>query len=231
MDRRITNKIRYFLDEWLPPVLRDNRYFMFPLFFLWFRGRNVRQAMEFKSNFHKMTEQDMTRLYDGFKEQSRIRETDLLPECRDLMLAWTDPDCRTVLDVGCGRGHLLKAYAACGYQVTGCDLVNNLDDSATSFIVGSLEKIPFPDKSFDVVVCSHTLEHVVHLAKAVAELKRVARRQLLVCVPRQRYYYYTMDLHIQFFPTEAYLVAPFELADHRIKDCGGDWVYMAFMPS
>ena len=153
MDRRITNKIRYFLDEWLPPVLRDNRYFMFPLFFLWFRGRNVRQAMEFKSNFHKMTEQDMTRLYDGFKEQSRIRETDLLPECRDLMLAWTDPDCRTVLDVGCGRGHLLKAYAACGYQVTGCDLVNNLDDSATSFIVGSLEKITFPDKSFDVVVC------------------------------------------------------------------------------
>lgn len=203
---------------------------MFPLFFLWFRGRQVDRFMEFKSNFHKMTEEDMTQLYDDLKEQFKVRESDLLPECRELMLQWSDATCRTVLDVGCGRGHLLQAYAEQGYEVMGCDLVNNLDDRLVPFATGSMEEIPFPDRSFDIVVCSHTLEHVVNLAKAVAELKRVARRQILVCVPRQRYYYYTMDLHIQFFPTEAYLVAPFELANYRIAERGGDWVYMAMMP-
>lgn len=227
MDRRITNKIRYFLDEWLPPVLRDNYYFMYPLFYIWFRGKNIHQLMEFKSFFHTMSEEDMTRLYDGLKDQFRRREGDLSSLCLQRMLEWTEPEVSTVLDVGCGRGHLLEAYRSHGFDVSGVDLVNNLDDPGITFHQGGIESLPFPDNSFDLVTCSHTLEHVINLAQAVAELKRVAAKQLIICVPKQRYYYYTMDLHIQFFPTAAYLVAPLGLENYRIEDCGGDWVYEA----
>lgn len=227
MDRRITNKIRYVLDEWLPPAVRDNYYFMYPLFYIWFRGKNIRQLMEFKSNFHTMSEEDMSAVYDGLKEQFRVREGDFTQGCLQKMLEWTDPSAKTVLDVGCGRGHLLEAYRAAGYEVTGADLVNNLDDSSIPFITGSVERLPLPDNAYDVVLCSHTLEHVINLGQAIRELKRVAK-QLIVCVPKQRYYYYTMDLHIQFFPTEAYLVAPFELSEYRIESVDGDWVYTAY---
>lgn len=229
MDRRLTNKIRYLLDEWLPPVLRDNYYLMYPLFYIWFGGRNIPLLMDFKSRFHQLSPEEMTALYDGLKEQFRKREGDLTPSCLERMLQWTRPDIRTVLDVGCGRGHLLESYRARGYEVTGVDLVNHLDDPSIPYVQGQLERLPFADRSFDLVTCSHTLEHTVHLASAIRELKRVAARQLLVCVPKQRYYYYTMDLHIQFFPTAAYLVAPFELSDYRIEDCDGDWVYSAHL--
>jgi SAM-dependent methyltransferase len=44
------------------------------------------------------------------------------------------------------------------------------------FIVGDIEYLPFKDKSFDFLFCSHVLEHVTNPARACEELMRVARR-------------------------------------------------------
>lgn len=35
---------------------------------------------------------------------------------------------------------------------------------------------------------------------ALAELRRVAKRRLIIVVPKQRNYKYTFELHINFFP-------------------------------
>lgn len=40
----------------------------------------------------------------------------------------------------------------------------------------SVEQMPFKDKEFDFVYCSHVLEHVVDPIRACRELMRVARR-------------------------------------------------------
>ena len=38
-----------------------------------------------------------------------------------------------------------------------------------------LTAIPFPDKSFNVVLCSHVLEHVPDDVKAIREMRRVVK--------------------------------------------------------
>lgn len=49
-------------------------------------------------------------------------------------------------------------------------------DKRKIFIEGDVEKLPFKDKVFDFVFCSHLLEHVENPDKAIAELTRVAKR-------------------------------------------------------
>jgi SAM-dependent methyltransferase len=101
----------------------------------------------------------------------------------------------TVLDAGCGQGVLALLLAARGFQVTGMDIsvpnieranmeaaAQGLADKVT-FLQGDAEQLPFPDKSFDVVVSSHVLEHVPNFDKGFAELCRVARRRVVVALP------------------------------------------------
>ncbi|WP_092215916.1 methyltransferase domain-containing protein [Desulfoluna spongiiphila] len=42
-------------------------------------------------------------------------------------------------------------------------------------VIGFVEKLPFPDKSFDFVIASHVLEHSSDPAKFLSELQRVAK--------------------------------------------------------
>jgi len=49
-------------------------------------------------------------------------------------------------------------------------------DNKKIFIKGDVENLPFKNKTFDFVFCSHLLEHVENPGKAIAELVRVARR-------------------------------------------------------
>lgn len=85
--------------------------------------------------------------------------------------------------------------------------------------------MPFDDKSFDVVTCSHVLEHIVDFEKCLLELIRVARRQVVIVLPRQREYRYVADLHIRFFPYEYNVRAalPREFRNSKIELVGGDW--------
>ncbi|MEK7600453.1 MAG: class I SAM-dependent methyltransferase [Patescibacteria group bacterium] len=53
-------------------------------------------------------------------------------------------------------------------------------------VVGSAERIPFPDTSFDGIVCTQVLEHVVHPEQAMREMSRVLRPggTMLLTVPQ-----------------------------------------------
>lgn len=46
--------------------------------------------------------------------------------------------------------------------------------------LGSVEQTPYQAAQFDVVVAQHVLEHLPHFGKALIELARVARKELLV---------------------------------------------------
>ena len=47
-------------------------------------------------------------------------------------------------------------------------------------VTASLARLPFPDGAFDVVLCSEVLEHLVRPVEAIAELRRVARKAVIV---------------------------------------------------
>ena len=101
----------------------------------------------------------------------------------------------SVLDVGCGEGVLTHQWAQQlgERRIVGIDL----DDEKLKaewqtrqrpnleYLTMPAENLPFADGEFDVACAIEVLEHVPDPAHTVAELARVARRHLLVSVPRE----------------------------------------------
>jgi ubiquinone/menaquinone biosynthesis C-methylase UbiE len=100
----------------------------------------------------------------------------------------------SLLDVGCGEGVLTHQWAE---QVDGRVVGIDLDDPQLheqwkdrqapnlEYRVMKAENLPFGDDEFDLAAAIEVLEHVPDPAHTVAEMARVARRHVLVSVPRE----------------------------------------------
>ena len=88
-------------------------------------------------------------------------------------------DGQRVLEVGCGKGRFLAAVAAARrVECHGVDPSPALLASVPAAIStrqGTLERIPHPDASFDVVFAVESIEHSVAWDRAVDELVRVTK--------------------------------------------------------
>lgn len=119
----------------------------------------------------------------------------------EMLQAWAGPAGAElqILDAGCGDGINLVGLRqiAAGQQrrltVTGVDY-NPLrlpraraNDPAARLQRASLTRLPFVEGAFDVVLCSHVIEHIPDLAVALAELFRSLRPGglLIVGVPNE----------------------------------------------
>jgi SAM-dependent methyltransferase len=84
-----------------------------------------------------------------------------------------------VLDLGCGTGRHTGAIREAGHSVVGADLNEAMLGLAreklpdVEFRQAELTNLPFPDESFDGVVCGLTFSHVPVLGPAIAEIARV----------------------------------------------------------
>ncbi len=110
---------------------------------------------------------------------------------------------KTVLDAGCGEGFVSQYLATRNgsMSITGVDVQPQAIEFAkktfgetVTYRLGSLYSLPFSDNSFDTVVCSQVLEHVDDVETAMAELKRVARRFVVITVPREPYFKFANDI-------------------------------------
>lgn len=83
-----------------------------------------------------------------------------------------------VLDVGCDKAVLKKLLPELDY--VGIDVGGEPD-----FVVNleKVDRLPFPDGSFDCVVCADVLEHLDNLHHVFGELVRVSRRHLVLSLP------------------------------------------------
>jgi ubiquinone/menaquinone biosynthesis C-methylase UbiE len=193
--------IRNFLDNWLPPVLRDSRLVMYPLLLLAF-GKRFPVFADFKTRGFAMSAAEFSHVYSSTTDLQQVQGcTDLNDACVGAILK--EVMGTSVLDVGCGRGHLVDQLTAVSTEVVGCDIVVDealVDREGLRFVQGSVEQLPFADGAFDTVVTTHTLEHVQRIDRALCELRRVARRRLIVVVPKERPYRYSFNLHLHFFP-------------------------------
>ncbi len=94
----------------------------------------------------------------------------------------------TVLEVGAGEGSILEWLSKWNF----CDLMHAIDISESGVqIINDKQikglqsvqlfdgyKIPFPDAHFDLVICSHVMEHVEHERILLREIKRVSKYQI-----------------------------------------------------
>lgn len=84
-----------------------------------------------------------------------------------------------VLDVGSGDKPYWRADVIVDKYLTDRQQRHSggmLFDKNKIFIEADIEKLPFKDKTFDFVFCSHVLEHVLHPDRAIKEITRVAKR-------------------------------------------------------
>jgi ubiquinone/menaquinone biosynthesis C-methylase UbiE len=88
-----------------------------------------------------------------------------------------------VLDIGCGTGNYAAALqAATGCRVSGIDPAANMLDRARGAAVwealeqGSAERLPFADRSFDLVMSTDVIHHVRDRNAFFREAARVLRR-------------------------------------------------------
>jgi SAM-dependent methyltransferase len=109
-------------------------------------------------------------------------------------LVWTSGS-REVHEVGCGEGYLSLMLAAEGLSVRGSDLSPEVVSEARrraaargldlSFQVADLYKLEPRRDAAELVLCCEVLEHLPDPARALRILAGLARRYLIVSVPRE----------------------------------------------
>ena len=121
----------------------------------------------------------------------------------------------TVLDVGCGVGtmcfYLKRDLPELEYtgidsqmeKIDGC--IKNYGDGKRHFQEGSVNNIPLPDKSFDVVLIDAVLMYldIPERELAINEMKRVAKKAIIICEPTD----YKIEADVK----------------HSLKEWGGGW--------
>lgn len=95
-----------------------------------------------------------------------------------------------VIDLGCGLGYFTNMIASRGATCVGMDLDGECIDYCSKYMMGiyhlgDITDIPYPDNSFNKVLCTEVLEHVEHNEKVLEEIKRVIEPGgiLVVSVP------------------------------------------------
>jgi SAM-dependent methyltransferase len=222
--RRWTNLVRYLLDEWLPPALRD-AYWLNRVLFPIVLGKHYRVFLDFRANAYRLDDEGMSEWNRRSLPGLLKRPTDLNQASIDWLLAQDFGT--TVLDAGCGTGFLAEKLAL-RYRVTACDthLSRRGESSKATYVEARVDALPFADRSFETVVCTHTLEHVRYPWKVIAELRRVARYRLVIVVPLQRPYRHTIDMHLQYFPyPESFLLLIEPERKYRYRVLDGDLLY------
>lgn len=96
-------------------------------------------------------------------------------------------EAKTLLDVGCGTGYFTSWFRTLGLEALGIDLSRHMIHAAhqqhgLDCIQGDLQRLPFPDKAFDLLSYITTLEFVSNPDHALSEGIRVARQGLILGV-------------------------------------------------
>ena len=226
MRRETTNKIRFVLEDVLPPVVRDSKAFLALAKLAW--GNHVAQLASFRARAPFLSDEEYEGLY---RAHPRVHEqTDNSAACIDRIIA--DAIGESICDVGCGTGYLLDRIRSERPDIkrfTGVDLVVDSSQAidGIEYLTAKIEELPFPDGHFDTVVCTHVVEHILDYHRAIAELRRIARQRLIIVVPREREYKYSFNPHFNFFPyTHSFLRAMHPVPQQYVcVDLGRDIYY------
>lgn len=111
-------------------------------------------------------------------------------------------DSRTVLDVGCGEGFLLRylppltQYVGIDYNEVSLQLAENSKSQIPNykqiqnikFQKENIYHLSFADKSFDLITCLEVLEHLQNYENALQEIRRVAKKYIILSTPHEPWF-------------------------------------------
>lgn len=107
----------------------------------------------------------------------------------ELIRSALDTSAKTLLEVGAGNGYLSVPLSR-HFELTCLDfsaaMLAQNPMPAEQKVRGTAEKLPFEDKQFDIALCANLLHHLEQPLAAVAEMRRVARRHVVLLEPNAR---------------------------------------------
>lgn len=128
--------------------------------------------------------------YSGQYDQSLVewRNTGAKFKARNIVELAKGISFKNMLEVGAGEGSILNwlsqwdfcadmhcvEISESGIELIKSKRIKNLGD----ILLFDGYKIPYPDNHFDLVICSHVLEHVEHERLLLREIKRVSKYQI-----------------------------------------------------
>ncbi len=128
--------------------------------------------------------------YGGYKYDGRWRSV-----AEDIAKHYNLKAGDRVLDVGCGKGFLLYELGQVvpGLHLEGIDISSYAIENAKEEVrpnlkVASAAELPYPDKSFDLIISITTLHNLYcfDLYKALKEIERVGKKNKYICVEAYR---------------------------------------------
>lgn len=125
----------------------------------------------------------------------------------------------TILDFGCARGYVVKAFRQLGHIAYGIDVskwaIENQDPEVDQFVMCDTE---FAGE-YDWVVAKDVLEHVPEVEQTIDNLMSGANKGVFVVVP------------LSLFNGEPYIVADYEKdVTHLHRLCLSSWAKMFMRP-
>jgi ubiquinone/menaquinone biosynthesis C-methylase UbiE len=99
---------------------------------------------------------------------------------------------RVVVEIGAGEGRITERLTArfphatvVGLDLPDTNLAEEWDDIDVPMFFGDATRMPFVDRSIDLVVGLEVLEHVPQPERALADIARVCRGTAILSVPRE----------------------------------------------
>ena len=112
-----------------------------------------------------------------------------------------------VLDCGCGQGQYVLGFLAEGADAHGVEYIGEnvahfaalYPEHAHRVAQGDIERLPFPDASFDVALLNEVLEHVPDDAAGLREVRRILKPGgwLFVFSPNRLYPFETHGVYLR----------------------------------
>lgn len=95
-------------------------------------------------------------------------------ECIKKLITHQQIDNSAILEIGAGDGYMSNALSEAGFDVTATDPAPREPSKYNVQQMGGYD-LKFEDSSFDIILSSNVLEHIVDLPKALTEMKRVLK--------------------------------------------------------
>ena len=187
--------------------------------------------MNFKTEILNIPDSELLNIYSNLESRSRDRETDLNNNTIKKINSIINSKSENLIDVGCGNGFLLNKIKL-PLSKFGCDVFDEdkyKSSQTFNYSKQDIKNLKFKDNFFDTVICCHTIEHIPDIYSAVNELKRIAKKEIIIVVPKQRFYFYTLDLHLHFFPDRFSIINLIGLNRYTLFEIDGDWLYIGYL--
>lgn len=145
------------------------------------------------------------RKYDAVYRLPEYRMGDARRRCAEDNLHSVGGFCHSLLDVGCGRGEMVRYAQAHGWRAQGVEAVDYLTDGQ-NVLWGHAWDLPVADKSFDLVTLFDVIEHILpeDCDRTLAELARVAKKHLFITAANYSSQSLGVELHVNRLPYETW---------------------------